>query len=74
MSFPPDDPPLAIGEHARLPDDQDREAKLHDLDAAIARGLADAEAGRVKPIHEAFARIRARLGMTDLQQNEIQKL
>jgi antitoxin ParD1/3/4 len=28
---------------------QDREAKLATLNAALARGIADAEAGRVKP-------------------------
>lgn len=38
--------------------------RLAALDAAIARGLADVEAGRVKPIDEAFAKIRARLGGT----------
>lgn len=36
--------------------------RLAALDAAIARGLADVEAGRVRPIDEAFAKIRARLG------------
>jgi len=40
---------------------QEREAKLAALDAAIARGLADAEAGRVIPAEEAFARLKARI-------------
>lgn len=34
-------------------------------DAAIARGIADAEAGRVMPLEEAFARIRKELGLPD---------
>jgi antitoxin ParD1/3/4 len=36
---------------------QDREAKLAALDAAIAKGLADIEAGRVKPAEEVFDRL-----------------
>jgi antitoxin ParD1/3/4 len=36
---------------------EEREAKLAALDAAIARGLADAEAGRTKPAEEVFARL-----------------
>jgi antitoxin ParD1/3/4 len=36
---------------------QEREARLATLDAAIARGIADAEAGRVKP--QAFDRLEA---------------
>ena len=39
---------------------QDREAKLAALDAAIARGLADVEAGRTKPIDEVFDRLGAK--------------
>jgi hypothetical protein len=34
------------------------------LDAALARGLADAAAGRVVPVEEAFARVRAALGVS----------
>lgn len=41
--------------------ERDRAAKLKALDAALARGIADAEAGRVVPVEEAFARIRAQL-------------
>lgn len=37
---------------------QEREARLAALDASIARGLADAEAGRVKPADEVFERLR----------------
>jgi antitoxin ParD1/3/4 len=40
---------------------QEREARLLALDAAIARGLADAEMGRVKPIGAVFDRLEARL-------------
>lgn len=39
---------------------QEREMKLAALDAAIARGVADAEAGRVKPADEVFARLDAK--------------
>ena len=39
---------------------QEREAKLAALDAAIARGLADVEAGRVKPAEEVFDRLEAK--------------
>jgi antitoxin ParD1/3/4 len=42
---------------------QEREKRLEALDLAIARGIADAEAGRVIPIDEAFARLRSRLGV-----------
>jgi antitoxin ParD1/3/4 len=36
---------------------QEREAKLAALDAAVAQGLADAEAARVKPADEVFERL-----------------
>ena len=39
---------------------QEREAHLADLDASIARGLADAEAGRGKPAAEVFDRLEAK--------------
>jgi antitoxin ParD1/3/4 len=39
---------------------QEREAKLAALDAAIARGIADADAGRVKPAAEVFSRLEAK--------------
>jgi antitoxin ParD1/3/4 len=41
-------------------EDELRRRKLADLDAAIARGLADAEAGRVHTVDEVFAELRAR--------------
>lgn len=39
---------------------QEREAKLAALDASIRRGLADSEAGRVKPAAEVFDRLEAK--------------
>jgi antitoxin ParD1/3/4 len=39
---------------------QEREARLAALDAAIARGIADAEAGRVKPLAKVFDRLEAK--------------
>lgn len=36
---------------------QEREARLTALDAAIMRGVADVEAGRVKPAEEVFDRL-----------------
>jgi antitoxin ParD1/3/4 len=35
----------------------ERETRLAALDAAIARGIADAEAGRVKPLGQVFDRL-----------------
>ena len=40
---------------------QERETKLAALDAALARGIADADAGRVIPLDEAFDRLRQEL-------------
>lgn len=39
---------------------QEREARLAVLDQALARGLADAEAGRVRPAADVFARLEAK--------------
>lgn len=39
---------------------QDRETRLAALDASIARGVADAEAGRSRPAEEAFDRLEAK--------------
>jgi antitoxin ParD1/3/4 len=39
---------------------QEREAQLANLDAAIARGIAAADAGRVKPAAEVFDRLEAK--------------
>jgi antitoxin ParD1/3/4 len=40
---------------------QEREARLAALDASIARGLADVDAGRVSPSSEVFDRLEAKL-------------
>jgi antitoxin ParD1/3/4 len=45
--------------------EQEKDAKLRALDAALAEGIADAEACRIEPVKNAFVRIRAALGMTD---------
>ena len=42
----------------------ERAAKLESLDTALARGLADAEAGRVVPLEEAFRRLRPELKLS----------
>lgn len=39
---------------------QDRETKLAALDAVVAQGLEDVEAGRTEPAKEVFARLRAK--------------
>lgn len=39
---------------------QDREARLAALEASIARGLADADAGRTRPAAEVFDRLEAK--------------
>lgn len=39
---------------------QEREARLAALDSAIARGVADADAGRAKPAQEVFDRLEAK--------------
>lgn len=41
---------------------QEREAALVRMHASIDRGLADADAGRVRPAEEVFAELRARYG------------
>ncbi|MFL9828064.1 type II toxin-antitoxin system ParD family antitoxin [Rhodoplanes sp. SY1] len=41
---------------------EEREQRLAALDAALARGVADADAGRVHPADELFAELRARYG------------
>jgi antitoxin ParD1/3/4 len=39
---------------------EEREKQLAKLDAALARGMADVEAGRVRPASEVFAELKAR--------------
>ena len=41
--------------------ERDREARLNALDEALARGIADAEAGRTIPLDNAFRRLREAL-------------
>lgn len=45
--------------------ERDRTEKLKALDAALARGIADAEAGRTMPLDEAFRRLRAELELPE---------
>ena len=45
--------------------ERDRTAKLQALDAALARGIADAEAGRTIPLDEALKRLRAELKLSE---------
>ena len=40
---------------------QERETRLAELDASIRRGIADADAGRVIPMDEAFDRVEEKL-------------
>ena len=47
----------------RYLEEQNRAAGLRTLDAALSAGIADADAGRVVPVKDAFARIRATLGI-----------
>jgi antitoxin ParD1/3/4 len=42
---------------------QEREVRLASLDASIARGVADAEAGRVTPFGKAFDRLERKLSV-----------
>lgn len=44
---------------------QEREARLAVLDQALARGLADADAGQVKPADEVFSRLEAKYQAMD---------
>lgn len=46
-----------------------RRMKTLELDAAIDRGLADIAAGRVMPLEEAFAHIRAEIGLKAAGEN-----
>ena len=39
---------------------EERESRFAELDAAIARGIADADAGRTKPAQEVFDRLEAK--------------
>jgi antitoxin ParD1/3/4 len=48
---------------ARLLRERLRRSRLAALDDALARGLEDAEKGRVIPLDEAFDRLRAELNL-----------
>jgi antitoxin ParD1/3/4 len=49
---------------------QERETRLATLDAALARGLADIEAGRVRPADEVFDRLEAKYrAMAEAKEN-----
>ena len=50
---------------------QEREAALRRLDAALARGLADIEAGRVRPMDEVFDEIEAKLQARINAENQV---
>jgi antitoxin ParD1/3/4 len=50
---------ISAGEEARLV--REREARLASVDASIARGVADADAGRAKPTREVFDDMESRL-------------
>lgn len=44
----------------------DRETRLAALDASMARGLADADAGRTAPVNDAFDRLEAKYRSMDV--------
>jgi antitoxin ParD1/3/4 len=48
---------------------QDREARLAEINASIARGIADADAGRVTPMEEVFDVLDAELNLLERAQN-----
>lgn len=50
--------------------ERDHAEKLKALDEALARGIADADAGRVMPIDEAFKRLRASLNLPAKRESE----
>ncbi len=50
--------------------ERERAEKLKALDAALARGIADAEAGDTMPLDEAFRRLRAELALPDETQGK----
>lgn len=43
----------------------ERDEKLKALDAALTRGMSEADAGKVMPLKEAFRHIRETLGLKD---------
>ncbi|KPF71719.1 transcriptional regulator [Bosea sp. AAP35] len=51
--------------HERFLKESERAARLKALDAALARGLADAQAGHSMPLDEAFQRLRDELKLPE---------
>jgi antitoxin ParD1/3/4 len=49
---------------------EERERKLASLDAAIERGIADIDAGRVHPAEEVFADLKARYSRMATERGE----
>ncbi|MGL4488916.1 MAG: type II toxin-antitoxin system ParD family antitoxin [Rhizobiaceae bacterium] len=49
---------------------QDRETRLAALNQAIARGIADADAGRVTPMDEVFDELDAELDLLERSQTQ----
>lgn len=45
----------------RYMQERQRDERRRALNEAIARGLSDAEAGRMRPVDEAFAQLKAKL-------------
>jgi antitoxin ParD1/3/4 len=42
-----------------------RQTRLDELNAALVKGLADADAGRTLPLDEAFRKLRTELGLPE---------
>jgi antitoxin ParD1/3/4 len=55
---------------ARYLAEKNRDERLKALDNALARGIADANAGRVIPLEQAFKRLRKELGLPELSAAE----
>ena len=49
---------IRAGLHALDRDDEEKARRLAQLDASIARGIADADAGRVHPADQVFGELR----------------
>lgn len=49
--------------------ERERAAKLEAIDEALARGIADVEAGRTMPLDEAFKKLRAELKLPGRSDN-----
>lgn len=49
---------------------EEREKRLAALDAALARGLADVEAGRVRPAEDVFAELKEKYRRMSEERNQ----